>query len=76
MKATKVGEPDEVFCFCFSSLKRSARSQRPGAVKGAPFLGAAERTLDGEDRCDRIEQEEKTSSYISIPGRTTVNHDQ
>jgi hypothetical protein len=29
---------------------------RPGAVKGAPFLGAAERTLEGEDRGDRIEE--------------------
>jgi hypothetical protein len=25
-------------------------SERPGAVKGAPALGAAQRTLDGEDR--------------------------
>jgi hypothetical protein len=25
-------------------------SERPGAVKGAPDFGAAERTLDGEDR--------------------------
>jgi len=30
-------------------------SQRPGAVKGAPFLGAAKRTLDGEDGGNRIE---------------------
>jgi hypothetical protein len=36
--------------------ERSACLQRPGAVKGAPFLGAAKRTLEGEDRCDRIEQ--------------------
>ena len=35
---------------------RSGCSQRPGAVKGAPYLGAAKRTLEGEDRCDRIEQ--------------------
>jgi hypothetical protein len=25
-------------------------AERPGAVKGAPAFGAAERTLDGEDR--------------------------
>jgi hypothetical protein len=25
-------------------------AERPGAVKGAPGFGAAERTLDGEDR--------------------------
>ena len=36
--------------------KRSGCSQRPGAVKGARFLGAAKRTLEGEDRCDRIDQ--------------------
>jgi len=29
---------------------------RPGAVKGARFLGAAERTLEGEDGGDRIEE--------------------
>jgi hypothetical protein len=36
--------------------KRSVFLPRPGAVKGAPFLGAAERTLDGEERGDRIEE--------------------
>jgi integrase/recombinase XerD len=33
--------------------------ERPGAVKGAPLLGAAKRTLDGEDRSERIESEGK-----------------
>jgi hypothetical protein len=33
-------------------------SERPGAVKGAP-VGAAWRTLDGEDRSERIEEEGK-----------------
>ena len=33
--------------------------ERPGAVKGAPLLGAAKRTLDGEDRSKRIELEGK-----------------
>jgi len=33
------------------SLISGMSSQRPGAVKGAPVCGAAERTLDGEDRC-------------------------
>ena len=28
--------------------------QRPGAVKGAAFRARRERTLDGEDRCERI----------------------
>jgi hypothetical protein len=31
---------------------------RPGAVKGAP-IGAAKRNLDGEDRCERIDEEGK-----------------
>jgi hypothetical protein len=30
--------------------------QRPAAVKGARVGGAAERTLDGEDRCGTISQ--------------------
>jgi len=33
-------------------------SERPGAVKGAP-IGAAERTVDGEERSERIEEEGK-----------------
>ena len=33
-------------------------SERPGAVKGAP-IGAAKRTLDGEDRSELIEEEGK-----------------
>jgi hypothetical protein len=46
--------------------KRSVCSQRPGAVKGAPFWGAAQRTLDGEDRGDRIEEGGKSSGLISF----------
>lgn len=38
---------------------------RPGAVKGAP-IGAAKRNLDGEDRCERIDEEGKE-------GRTPVD---
>jgi len=33
--------------------------ERPGAVKGAPAFGAAQRTLDGEDRSGKILKEEK-----------------
>ena len=33
--------------------------ERPGAVKGAPLLGAGERTLDGEDRSEMIAEEGK-----------------
>jgi hypothetical protein len=34
----------------FSLLIRGLAAERPEAVKGAPLLGAAKRTLDGEDR--------------------------
>jgi hypothetical protein len=37
-------------------------SERPGAVKGAPVLGAAKRTLDGEDRSKMIVEEGKAAA--------------
>src|ERR1022692_4111114 len=46
----------------FPPIRRCC-SERPAAVKGAPLLGAAERTLDGEDRSKMIAEEGK-------PGRT------
>ena len=45
------------YCLAFP-LSGMCCSERPGAVKGAP-LGAAERTLDGEDRSERIHKEGK-----------------
>jgi hypothetical protein len=42
----------------FSVLRKQLR-ERPGAVKGAPLLGAAKRTLDGEDRFERMRKERK-----------------
>jgi hypothetical protein len=39
-------------------LGRKGSSERPGAVKVAP-LGAAKRTLDGEDRSETIAEEGK-----------------
>jgi hypothetical protein len=42
----------------FPLIKKGC-SERPGAVKGAPLLGAAQRTLDGEDRSERIDEEGK-----------------
>src|SRR5713101_5518429 len=42
-----------------SLLPGDVVSERPGAVKGAPLLGAAKRTLDGEDRSARLEGERK-----------------
>src|ERR1035437_8511555 len=38
--------------------------ERPGAVKGAPLLGAAKRTLDGEDRSEMITEEGKAGRKI------------
>ena len=50
------GEPFGVSLF--PHIRRRC-SERPGAVKGAPFLGAPERTLDGEDRSEMIAEEGK-----------------
>src|ERR1017187_4616313 len=36
----------------------------PQAVKGAPLLGAAQRTLDGEDRSEMITEEGKAGRKI------------
>src|SRR5665647_2722571 len=59
-----------------SSPARGARSERaspssqercperPGAVKGAPLLGAAKRTLDGEDRSEMIDEEGKAGRKV------------
>ena len=52
----------------------------PGAVKGAPLLGAAKRTLDGEDRSKMIEMRErrgeqrtKDGAAILAPSATATN---
>ena len=42
----------------FPRIRRRC-SERPEAVKGAPLLGAAKRTLDGEDRSEMIAEEGK-----------------
>jgi hypothetical protein len=47
-----------VCTLCLSLLVGMRSSERPGAVKGAP-LGAAKRTLDGEDRSETIAEEGK-----------------
>ena len=43
-------------------LIRRRCSERRGAVKGAPLLGAAKRTLDGEDRSEKITEEGKAGA--------------
>jgi len=57
--------------------------ERPGAVKGAPLLGAAQRTLDGEDRSEMIDQEGKAErklgerwSAILVPSPAASNTDE
>ena len=52
----------------------------PQAVKGAPLLGAAQRTLDGEDRSETITEEGKAGrtfgekwSAILVPSPTASN---
>jgi hypothetical protein len=40
-------------------LDGKAFSERFGAVKGGPLLGAAKQTLDGEDRCGISKKEGK-----------------
>ena len=55
-------------------------SERPGAVKGAPLLGAAQRTLDGEDRSEMIAEEGKAGRKVGetwaakmVPSPTASN---
>ena len=48
-----------------SLLSGGVTSERPGAVKGAPLLGAAKRTLDGEDRSARLMRERKARRTTS-----------
>ena len=43
-------------------LLRSVYPERPGVVKGAPLLGAAKRTLDGEDCSEMIAGEGKAGA--------------
>jgi hypothetical protein len=43
-------------------------SERPGAVKGVPVLGAAQRTLDGEDRSETIVAEGKATRFTHDNG--------
>jgi hypothetical protein len=51
-------------------------SLRPGAVKGAPCFGAAERTLDGEDRGDRIDEGGKDRRLNHYSMEDSRDHEQ
>ena len=55
--------PEEPFGVAFPSSQKCC-PERPGAVKGAPLLGAAKRTLDGEDRSEMIAEEGKAGRKI------------
>src|ERR1035441_3301048 len=62
-------------------LLRGRCPERPGAVKGAPLLGAAERTLDSEDRSEMIAEEGKAGrklgerwSAILVPSPAASNN--
>ena len=55
----------------FPSSKKGC-SERPGAVKGAPLLGAAKRTLDGEDRSEIIKSEGKAPARVPQSGSRKV----
>ena len=48
----------------FPPIRRCC-SERPGAVKGAPLLGASKRTLDGEDRSEMIAEQGKAGRTCS-----------
>src|SRR6516225_9341999 len=52
-------------CLCSSPLSfhSGTGSERPGAVQGAPLFGAAERTLDGEDRSEIITEGRKGACF-------------
>src|ERR1700688_3746471 len=54
--AARMGPP---FSWSLSLLTGGLFPERPGAVKGAPLLNAAKRTLDGEDRSATIQKEGK-----------------
>jgi hypothetical protein len=45
----------------FPHIRRRC-SERPGAVKGTPLLGAAKRTLDRKDRSEMIAEEGKAGT--------------
>jgi hypothetical protein len=47
---------------------RTSSSERTGGVKGAPLLGAAKRTLDGEDRSEMIVKRERRGERLTKGG--------
>jgi len=68
MRARSAIPDGDFFSFFLPSLAEHS-SERPGAVQGAPDWGAAERTLDGEDRSERIVVEGRTTRFTHDSGR-------
>jgi hypothetical protein len=56
------------YLMSLSLVAGRACSERPRAVKGAPLLGAAKRTLDGEDRSKMIEKRERRGEHLTKGG--------
>jgi hypothetical protein len=56
------------FIVSLSLLLGGVVAERPGGVKGAPLFGAAQRTLDGEDRSEMIEEVGKACETLAKSG--------
>jgi hypothetical protein len=59
--------PDAVLVRAFPSCRDGVPSERP-AVKGAPVLGAAKRTLESEDRSETIGRQGKAREPLAKGG--------
>src|SRR5580658_3974225 len=56
-----------------SLLFGGVSSERSGALKGAPLLGAANRTLDGEDRSARLVRARKRRARVAAQNNALGN---
>jgi hypothetical protein len=63
---------DQPFNWSLSLLTGRLRQNGPEPVKGAPLLGAAKRTLDGEDSSGIIKKEGKAPARVCQSGPVTV----
>jgi len=63
---------DQPFNRSLSLLRGGLVQNGPESVKGAPLLGAAKRTLDGEDRSGMIKREGKAPALGAQSGSQKV----
>ena len=63
---------DQPFNRSLSLLTGGLVQNGPESVKGAPLLGAAKRTLDGEDRSGKIKGEGKVPALDAQSGSQKV----